>query len=89
MLPIINVRLAGFEEVLIILHPEDSFTQEYYVDQMKNNGTWGIDIQFSRQYVSPGRDKPSGTADAVLQVFQQNGSWQTGKVIVLNSDNLY
>lgn len=65
-----NAHLAGVEEVLLVLHPEDCFTQEYYLEEMKNNETWGIDLQFSRQYILPGRVKPAGTADAVLQVLQ-------------------
>lgn len=84
-----NAHLAGFHEILLLLHPEDSFTQEYYMEQMENNETWGIDIQFTRQYILPGREKPAGTADAVMQALQQHKSWQTGKVIILNSDNLY
>ena len=84
-----NAHLSGFEEVLLVLHPEDHFTQEYYLEQMAENKTWGIDIQFSRQNILPGRVKPAGTADAVLQAFQQHKSWQSGKVVILNSDNLY
>lgn len=84
-----NAHLAGFEEVLLVLHPEDHFTQEYYFKQMAEGRTWGIDLQFSRQNILPGRVKPAGTADAVLQALQQNKSWQSGKVVILNSDNLY
>jgi glucose-1-phosphate adenylyltransferase len=84
-----NAHLAGFEEVLLVLHPEDHFTVGYYLEQMKNNETWGIDLQFARQHILPGRDKPAGTADAVLQALRQQKSWQTGKMIILNSDNLY
>lgn len=84
-----NAHLAGFEEVLLVLHPEDHFTQEYYIGQMAESNTWGIDIYFSRQNILPGRVKPAGTADAVLQALQQNKGWQSGKVIILNSDNLY
>lgn len=84
-----NAHCAGFEEVLLVLHPKDYFTEKYYLERMKNNEIWRISIQFSRQYILPGRIKPAGTADAVLQAFQQNKSWQTGKVVILNSDNLY
>lgn len=84
-----NAHLAGFEEILLLLHPDDAFTQEYYEEQMKKDAIWGFSIQFSRQYISPGRVKPAGTADAVLQALQQQKSWQTGKLIILNSDNLY
>ena len=84
-----NAHLAGFEEILLLLHPEDAFTQEYYEEQMKKDAAWGLQIQFSRQYISPDRVKPAGTADAVLQTLQQQKNWQTGKLIIINSDNLY
>lgn len=84
-----NAHLAGFEDILLLLHPDDAFTQEYYEEQMKKDATWGLQIQFSRQYISPDRVKPAGTADAVLQALQQQKSWQTGKLIIINSDNLY
>lgn len=84
-----NAHLAGFEDILLLLHPDDAFTQEYYEEQMKKDATWGLQIQFSRQYISPDRVKPAGTADAVLQALQQQKNWQTGKLIIINSDNLY
>ncbi len=84
-----NSHLAGFKEILMLLHPEDAFTQEYYEQQMKNDATWGLNIQFSRQHISPYRVKPAGTADAVLQALNQHKNWQTGKIIIMNSDNLY
>lgn len=84
-----NAHLAGFDEILLLLHPDDAFTQEYYEEQMSTGSTWGLNIQFSRQYISPDRQKPAGTADAVLQALQQQINWQTGKLIIINSDNLY
>lgn len=32
-----NAHLAGFEEVLLVLHPEDHFTQEYYFKQIRSD----------------------------------------------------
>jgi len=84
-----NAHLAGFEEILLLLHPDDAFTQEYYVEQMKKDAARGLQIQFSKQYILPGRVKPAGTADAVLQALRQQKSWQMGKLIIINSDNLY
>lgn len=84
-----NAHLAGFEEILLLLHPDDAFTQEYYEEQTRTDATWGLNIQFSRQYILPDRGKPAGTADAVLQALQQQKSWQSGKLIIINSDNLY
>jgi glucose-1-phosphate adenylyltransferase len=41
-----NAHLAGFEEVLLLLHPSDDFTQTYYENQMRTNAVWGINCCF-------------------------------------------
>jgi glucose-1-phosphate thymidylyltransferase/glucose-1-phosphate adenylyltransferase len=84
-----NAQLAGFEEVLLLLHPNDDFTEPYYENLMNSNSVWGLKMVFSRQYISEGRLKPSGTADAVLQALEQQEDWQKGRILILNSDNLY
>ena len=84
-----NAQLAGFEEVLLLLHPNDDFTEPYYQNLMNSNSLWGLKLYFSRQYLPEGRSKPSGTADAVLQALEQQEDWQKGRILILNSDNLY
>ncbi|MBB6002559.1 sugar phosphate nucleotidyltransferase [Arcicella rosea] len=84
-----NAHLAGFEEILLLLHPNDDFTQAYYETQMLNNDTWGLKISFARQYIDSDREKPAGTADAVYQALSQHSDWQKGQILILNSDNLY
>ena len=84
-----NAQLAGFEEVLLLLHPNDDFTEPYYENQMNSNSVWGLKLYFSRQHLPEGRSKPSGTADAVLQALEQQEDWQKGRILILNSDNLY
>lgn len=84
-----NAQLAGFEEVLLLLHPNDDFTKPYYQNLMNSNSVWGLKLYFSRQYLPEGRSKPSGTADAVLQALEQQEDWQKGRILILNSDNLY
>ncbi|MFC0184122.1 glucose-1-phosphate adenylyltransferase [Pseudarcicella hirudinis] len=84
-----NAHLASFEEILLLLHPEDNFTQPYYEKLMEEDKTWNIKILFARQTIAADRVKPAGTADAVLQALQQHKEWQKGRFIILNSDNLY
>ncbi|MEY4383091.1 MAG: Glucose-phosphate adenylyltransferase [Bacteroidota bacterium] len=84
-----NAHLAGIEEVLLLLHPTDAVTQEYCEELMKGDKCWGLKIFFARQHIPEGREKPAGTADAVYQALTQQTSWQTGRLIVCNSDNLY
>lgn len=84
-----NAHLAGIEEVLLLLHPTDAVTQTYCEQLMKEEKCWGLKIFFARQHIPEGREKPAGTADAVYQALSQHESWQKGRVIVCNSDNLY
>jgi glucose-1-phosphate thymidylyltransferase/glucose-1-phosphate adenylyltransferase len=84
-----NAHLAGIEEVMLLLHPTDNVSQEYCESLMAKDATWGMKIVFARQQIAADREKPAGTADAVYQALSQHSDWQTGRVIVCNSDNLY
>ena len=84
-----NAHLAGIEEVMLLLHPTDNVSQEYCESLLAKDATWGMEIVFARQQIPADRDKPAGTADAVYQALSQHTDWQTGRVIVCNSDNLY
>lgn len=84
-----NAHLAGIEEVMLLLHPTDTVSQEYCESLMAKDATWGMKIVFARQQIAADREKPAGTADAVYQALSQHADWQKGRVIVCNSDNLY
>jgi glucose-1-phosphate thymidylyltransferase/glucose-1-phosphate adenylyltransferase len=84
-----NAHLAGIEEVMLLLHPTDNVSQEYCESLLAKDATWGMKIVFARQQIPADREKPAGTADAVYQALSQHTAWQTGRVIVCNSDNLY
>lgn len=84
-----NAHLAGIEEVMLLLHPTDTVSQEYCEGLMAKDACWGMQIVFARQQIPADRKKPAGTADAVYQALMQHVDWQTGRVIVCNSDNLY
>ena len=84
-----NAHLAGFTNVLLVLHPEDTVTQEYYEHLYKTNRAWNMTFQFARQFIAADRHKPAGTADALYQALYQNPDWQKGRFVVCNSDNLY
>jgi glucose-1-phosphate adenylyltransferase len=84
-----NAIEAGFEEVLLLLHPEDRITQPYYESEETRTRLGGLTVRFARQYIASDRTKPAGTADAVLQALEQTADWQTGRLVVCNSDNLY
>lgn len=84
-----NARRAGFTEVLLLLHPCDTVTQAYYVQQMKNGRIRNMSLYFTRQSFPVSQPKPAGTADAVYQALVQHPSWQQERFVVCNSDNLY
>lgn len=84
-----NASNAGFNEVLMLLHPDDDFTQQYYEKLAQEGNSWGIHFVFARQHIHADRVKPAGTADAVLQALEQYPDWQQGRIVVCNSDNLY
>ena len=84
-----NAAGAGLQQVLLLLHPEDNVTQPYYEALLRRGKAWGLSIRFARQHIAPDRTKPTGTADAVEQALTQYPSWQRGRLLVCNSDNLY
>ena len=84
-----NAQRAGFTEVVLLLHPCDTLTQAYYVQQMKNGRVGNMSIYFTRQSFPVSQQKPAGTADAVYQALVQHPSWQQERFVVCNSDNLY
>lgn len=84
-----NAHLAGFEEILLLLHPDDEVTQPYYERLVETSQAWGMDFRFARQLIPADRQKPAGTADALYQALVQHPEWQTGRFVVCNSDNLY
>jgi len=80
-----NAARAGYREVVLVINERDEFTKPYY----RNKDIWGLDLSFARQGIPPGREKPLGTADAVLQGMRAKLYWSGGKFTVCNSDNLY
>ncbi|PKK35379.1 hypothetical protein BWI96_16810 [Siphonobacter sp. SORGH_AS_0500] len=84
-----NAQDAGFNEVLLLLHPEDALTQEYYESAATQQKYAGLSFRYARQFIPADRQKPAGTADAVLQALQQTPDWQIGRLVICNSDNLY
>ena len=66
-----NAHLAGIEEVMLLLHPTDTVSQEYCESLMAKDACWGLQIVFARQQIPADREKPAGTADAVYQALMQ------------------
>ncbi len=76
---------SGYKQIVIVINERDDFTETYY----KNRNVWELNISFARQLIPEGREKPLGTADAVLQGMKVKPEWSGEKFTICNSDNLY
>jgi len=80
-----NASQAGYKNVVIVINERDNFTVNYYEGQNMQ----GLNLSFAVQTIPQGREKPLGTADALLQGLLANKEWAGQKFTVCNSDNLY
>jgi len=84
-----NVRNAGYSDVVIVIGERDSSIKEYYGSAQKNNYFNGLNISYAIQPIPADRNKPLGTADALLWGLKSKPYWVGSKFTVCNSDNLY
>ncbi len=84
-----NVREAGYLDVVIVVGEGDSSIRPYYGTKDRGNEFQGLSISYAMQPVPPGRGKPLGTADALLQALRARPDWAGTHLTVCNSDNLY
>jgi NDP-sugar pyrophosphorylase family protein len=84
-----NIARAGYRDVVIVVGERDNSIREYYERRENAERFSGLDISYAVQPIPPGREKPLGTADALLRAFQAAPRWKGQRVTVVNSDNLY
>jgi NDP-sugar pyrophosphorylase family protein len=84
-----NARQVGYRDILIIVSERDSSVREYYGKNDRANEFHGLNISYAIQRIPEGRDKPLGTADAVVQGLNARPDWKGKKFTVCNCDNLY
>jgi len=79
-----NAKESGIKNINIVIGKDNNELKEHY-------GTTflGMNITYAIQYIPEGREKPFGTADAVLQTMEQIPDLKTKPFLVCNSDNLY
>lgn len=84
-----NAKLAGYTDVVIVVSEKDDSIKNHY-DENKND-LWlaGIEISYATQQIPEGREKPLGTADALLQALLVKEDWHGKSFTMCNSDNLY
>ncbi len=84
-----NMKQAGLEDIVIVIAEHDAELREYYGRKDRDNEFHGLRISYAIQRIPPGRQKPIGTSDALMQALLSRPDWSSGDFIVCNSDNLY
>jgi glucose-1-phosphate adenylyltransferase len=84
-----HAREAGYRDVLIVVGERDSSVREAYGAKERDNVFGGLLISYAVQPVPAGREKPLGTADALMHGLRARPDWRGRSVTVCNSDNLY
>ena len=84
-----NAREAGYRDVVIVVGEQDDCIRPYYGLKDRNNDFHGLSISYAFQAIPEGREKPLGTADALLRALTTREDWAGRKFTVCNSDNLY
>ena len=86
---LLNVEQSGYEDVVIVVGEKDTSIRNYYEVKGHCRDFPGMRISFIPQTIPLGREKPLGTADALLQALEPMIIWKGRHVTVCNSDNLY
>ncbi len=84
-----NAKEAGYAQVVLVVSELDDSIQSYYERGGGARTFPSLRISYVPQPVPPGREKPLGTADALLRALVATPAWRDQKCTVCNSDNLY
>jgi len=84
-----NARRAGYTRIIIVTGQEYGLLRKFYGPADSGNNFHGLDISYSIQRIPAGREKPLGTADALLRALESYPYLKETEFSVCNSDNLY
>ena len=84
-----NLAAAGYSEAVVVTGERDTSITDYYVGEGRASCFPSLALSYVVQRIPPGREKPLGTADALLCVLAVRPGWRGKKITVCNSDNLY
>jgi len=84
-----NARSAGCTDIVLVVSEQDMTMRSHFGGEDKGNMYHGLSISYAVQRIPPGRAKPMGTADALLQALHAMPAWSGSGFTVCNSDNLY
>ncbi len=84
-----NAEKAGYKNVYLITGEDQDVFKKYYGSKHVDNSFRSLHISYALQFIPKDRQKPFGTADAVVQTLEQYPQLQRETFSVCNSDNLY
>jgi glucose-1-phosphate adenylyltransferase len=84
-----NAYNAGLRNVIIVTGEDNDAIKNHYGKKDSDNDFHGLNISYAVQYIPEGRQKPYGTADALLHAFKAYPELKKSTIYVCNSDNLY
>ena len=84
-----NAQSAGYKRIIFVTGEEQNLFREIYGLADSGNDFHGLDISYSIQRIPPGREKPLGTADALLSALETYPYLKETEFSMCNSDNLY
>jgi dTDP-glucose pyrophosphorylase len=85
---LLTVERAGYRDACIVVGERDTALRRYYDDGGASQFP-SLTISYAVQSIPPGREKPLGTADALLTAMRVKTGWRDQSFTVCNSDNLY
>ena len=86
---LLNVVQAGYNDVVIVVSASDDMIRGRYTELSDAGLPPGLQVSFAVQEIPDGREKPAGTADALLCALESRPDWAGERFTVCNSDNLY
>lgn len=84
-----NAKEAGYREIYIITAADNQAFKTALEAHSKRLESPKVTVFYAIQHLPPGRQKPMGTADAVLQAMAQYPELEKGSFTLCNGDNLY
>lgn len=84
-----NAKKAGYRDIVLVIGERDALMRRYYGEKETGNDFQGMTISYAVQPIPPGRERPLGTADAVLCGALSRPDWKGSQFTVCNSDNIY
>ena len=82
-----NTVSAGFQEIILILHPGDEVTGAHVINTLALLSPETV-LSIVRQIIPEGRVKPHGTGDAIHQAVSLSALEEDDLYSVTNADNL-